>query len=134
MTTGYLALDSIVERVNVKNLANEQALRKLFGSEARFKMLLEKASSSPQIEVATIVAADGEVVNFSRKWPTPKINLSERDYFKVHRDNQTLDVLISDPVRNKGNGRSTFYLSRRLNDVNGNFIGLFCSSLRESCR
>lgn len=124
MTTGYLALDGIVERVNARAPANDMALRKIFGTEAIFQMMTDKAASSPQIDVATIVASDGEVINFTRKWPAPKINLAERDYFKAHRDNPKLDVLISDPVRNKGNGKWTFYLSRRLNDPLGNFIGL----------
>lgn len=124
MTTAYLALDGVVERIKLRTPADDADLHKLFANEATFQLLHDKAGSSPQIDVISLVASNGDIVNFSRKWPTPKINLAERDYFKAHRDNAQLDVLVSEPVRNKGNGKWTFYLSRRLNDGAGQFLGL----------
>jgi hypothetical protein len=62
--------------------------------------------------------------HFSRAYPIPPINLAERDYFKAHLNNPGLGDFISQPVRNKGNGKWTFYISRRLNDEQGQFLGL----------
>ena len=124
MTTAYLALDGIVERIKLKTPADDAALHSLFANEATFQMLHDKASSSPQLDVATIVASNGDVINFSRKWPTPKINLADRRYFMAHRDSPDMGVLVSEPLRNKGNGKWTFYLSRRLNDSAGKFLGV----------
>jgi signal transduction histidine kinase/CheY-like chemotaxis protein len=76
------------------------------------------------VDVATIVAANGDNINFSRSYPVPPINLAERDYFKAHVENPNLGDFISKPVRNKGNGKWTFYISRRLNDARGEFMGL----------
>ena len=124
MTSAYLALDGVVDRFKLRTPDDDADLRLLFANEATFQLLHDKASTSPQIDVISLVAKNGDVVNFSRKWPTPKINLAERDYFKAHRDNPKLNVLVSEPVRNKGNGKWTFYLSRRINDPAGQFLGL----------
>ena len=78
----------------------------------------------PQVDVATLVASNGEVINFTRSFPAPKINLSDRDYFQAHLNNPRVGLFISIPVRNKGNGKWVFYLSRRLNDSSGRFVGL----------
>jgi len=132
MTTAYLTLDGIVERVRKEAPADDAALRRIFGTEAIFRMMSDKATTSPQIDVATIVASNRDVINFTRSWPAPKINLADRDYFKAHRDDPKLDVLISKPVRNKGNQKWTFYISRRINDAKGQFIGLVLLGI--SCR
>jgi PAS domain S-box-containing protein len=124
MTAAWLALDGIVERIRFKTVAGDGALRAQFSDEATFQMLSDKAGSTPQIDVATIVAANGEVINFSRKWPAPKINLADRDYFQVLRDDPKKEFYLGKPVRNKGNGKWTFYLSRRLNSPGGAFLGV----------
>jgi two-component system sensor histidine kinase VicK len=124
MTTAYLALDDITERIKAKAPSDDKMLRALIGSEDFFQIMSAKAANSPQIDVATVLAQNGDVINFTRKWPAPKINLAERDYFKAHHDDAKLGVLVSDPVRNKGNGKWTFYISRRINDPQGNFIGM----------
>lgn len=124
MTTAWLALDGIVERIKLNAPANDEAMRTLFANEATFQLLRDKAASSPQFDVCTIVAKNGDVINFSRKWPTPKINLADRDYFKFHQNSTDTTIRVSEPVRNKGNGKWTFYLSRRLNDPQGQFLGV----------
>ncbi|MGV7207058.1 ATP-binding protein [Oxalobacteraceae bacterium A2-2] len=93
-------------------------------SEAFNRVLRDTISGLPQIEVATVVAADGRVLNFTRSWPAPPINLAERDYFQYHRDHPGRAPYLSKPVRNKGNGKWTFYLSRRLDHADGGFAGV----------
>ena len=49
-----------------------------------------------QIDVATIVAKNGDVINFTRSSPPPPINLSDRDYYKAHAEsNHVGDFTIS---------------------------------------
>ncbi|NEX62326.1 ATP-binding protein [Noviherbaspirillum galbum] len=123
-TTAYLALDGTVERLKELGITSESDLRAKTATKAVFEILKYKLESSPQIDVVSIVASDGELLNYSRHFPPKPINLAERDYFKAHRDNPSLDVLISAPVQNKGNGKWTFYISRRLNGEHGQFIGM----------
>ncbi|MET3134438.1 signal transduction histidine kinase/CheY-like chemotaxis protein [Oxalobacteraceae bacterium GrIS 1.11] len=122
ITAAYLVLDSIA--ATAAGIASAADLRTRMASADIYQNMRDKKGAAPQIDVATIVAANGDVINFTRSHPAPPINLADRDYFLAHVNNPDLGVFISTPVRNKGNGQWTFYLSRRLNGAHGQFIGL----------
>lgn len=124
VSSAFLVLDSIAESVQASDVSNAADLREKMGSIAHFNSMRDKTRGLPQVDVATIVAVNGDVINFTRAHPAPAINLADRDYFQAHLRQPTLGVYISAPVRNKGNGQWTFYLSRRLNSPKGEFIGL----------
>ena len=124
LTSAYLILDSIVESVQGADVGSDAQLRGRMAAPEIYAGMRDKKRAVPQIDVATIVAANGDVVNFTRSFPAPPINLADRDYFQEHVKNPNLGVFISKPVRNKGNQQWTFYLSRRLNGAHGEFIGL----------
>lgn len=124
VAAAYLILDSIGEAVQAAGVSNDRDLRALMGTAAVFQSMRDKKQGLPQVDVATIVAANGEVVNFTRSHPAPPINLSDRDYFQAHVKDPKLGVFISKPVRNKGSQAWTFYLSRRLTGPQGQFLGL----------
>jgi signal transduction histidine kinase/DNA-binding NarL/FixJ family response regulator len=122
--SAFLVLDSIAETVDANDVTTAAGLRTAMATERHFERLRDKIRGLPQVDVATIVAANGDVVNFTRGYPAPKINLADRDYFQAHVRNNKLGVYISEPVRNKGNGEWTFYLSRKLTGPHGEFIGM----------
>ncbi|MET0858470.1 MAG: ATP-binding protein [Telluria sp.] len=124
VSSAYLVLDSIAESVQASDVSNAADLRAKMASLAHFNSMRDKTRGLPQVDVATIVAANGDIINFTRSHPAPAINLAERDYFQAHLKQPNVGVYISKPVRNKGNGQWTFYLSRRLNGPQGEFIGL----------
>lgn len=122
--SAFLVLDLITERVRQSGVHNEAEFRSRMATLDMHQLLREKIQGLPQLDVATLVAANGDNINFSRSFPVPPINLAERDYFKAHQANAKLGDYISTSVRNKGNGKWTFYISRRLNDAQGQFMGL----------
>ncbi len=124
MSSAQLALDGIVEHVQDLNIHSATELRSKTRTEAMLHEMRSKITGLPQVDVATIVAANGDVINFTRSFPAPSINLSERDYFQARRDDPALGMYIGNSVRNKGNGKWVFYLSHRLNDSSGRFMGM----------
>ncbi|HMV62411.1 MAG TPA: ATP-binding protein [Rhodocyclaceae bacterium] len=124
MSATDLVLDSIVAEVDALHLHDAADLRALTRSETFHHFLKERVAGLSRADVATIVGANGEVINFTRSFPPPPINLSDRDYFKVHLADARVGTYISVPVRNKGNGKWIFYVTRRLNDAEGRFAGL----------
>lgn len=118
------ALQSIVDVLNLSKIKNEQDFIKFTSSPRQHQLLLDKTTSNSIIDVATFVDARGHVVNFSRAYPPPQIDLSDRDYFQwlsTHNDPKTF---YSVPVQNKGNGKWVFYLAKRINGANQEFLGL----------
>jgi signal transduction histidine kinase/ActR/RegA family two-component response regulator len=124
MASAYMVLDSIGELVENANVTNQAGMLSTFHNMATHQILRDRISGLPQVDVVSIVGANGDVLNFTRAFPAPAINLAERDDFVHHRDNVDPAVFLSAPVRNKGNGKWTFYISRRVNSSEGRFLGM----------
>jgi signal transduction histidine kinase/DNA-binding NarL/FixJ family response regulator len=117
-------LSRVVGEVNQAMPADEEQLRGLMADRATFEMIRQRQNDLPQLDVVSIISANGDLINFSRSHPAPAINVSDRDYFKAHRDNPALEVYLSAPVQARGSGRWTFYLTRKLKNPRGDMIGL----------
>ena len=52
------------------------------------------------------------------------INIYDREHFQTHLNANSGNMYISVPVVNRAAGVTSIFLSRRLNDVNGNFVGI----------
>ncbi len=124
MAATYMVLDRITEGIKTVGIQNAADLRSRMAIVEVYDVMRDRTASLRQIDVASIVAANGDMINFTRSYPAPPINLADRDYFQEHVRNPDLGVHISKPFRNKGNGKWTFYLSRRLNGSAGEFIGV----------
>lgn len=123
MAAADLLLDGMVERIRSHHIEDPAALRRIMSSENAFQDLLARKKALPQIDVATVTDDEGNVVSFTRHFPAPPINLADRDYFRVHREAASRGSFVSRPVRNRGNGEWTFYLSRRVSAPDGRFLG-----------
>ena len=124
ITSADLILTSVVEHVSASGIADDATLRAVMATPEVHKMLRDKASGSPQVESASIVAANGDLVNFARVYPPPPLNFADRDFFKVHTGMAKPELFISAPVKSRGGGAWTFYLSRKLTGAQGQFIGI----------
>ena len=124
MSSAYQVLDGIVDKVLEEKADSPEAFREKLGTQHIFQMLRDKTESLAQVDVATVVARNGDVLNFTRSYPPPPINLADRDYFKEQANSADAKRFISTSVHNKGNGKWVFYISRRINDSNGNMMGL----------
>ena len=124
MFSANTALLSIVEILERARISDEKSYQDFASKKAQFDLLQERTSSNSILDVSTFVAADGRVLNFSRSYPPPPINLADRDYFRYLSTNNDTNTYYSIPVRNKGNGKWVFYLAKRLNDKNDQFLGV----------
>lgn len=118
------ALKSIHDVIEIAKIDNEKSYREFASKKAQFDLLQEKTKSNSILDVSTFVANDGRVLNFSRSYPPPDINLGDRDYFKYLSSHRDSSIYYSAPVNNKGNGKWVFYLAQRLNGSDGEFLGI----------
>ncbi|MDU2926371.1 hybrid sensor histidine kinase/response regulator, partial [Bradyrhizobium sp.] len=92
-------------------------------------LLKEKIAGLPQIDAVTLIDAQGRLLNFSRYWPIPDVNISDRDYFKALKGDSALRSYVSTPVQNRGDGTWNIYFARRLDDGKGEFMGLLLGAM-----
>ncbi|GIL39727.1 two-component sensor histidine kinase [Rhodospirillales bacterium TMPK1] len=98
-------------------------------SRATHAVLADLQAGLPQLSALSLVSASGEVLSFSRRWPTPLIRVDDRDYFIAMRDDPKLLRFISAPVQNRGSGTWTFYIAHRLRRADGAFGGVALAAI-----
>ncbi len=118
------ALDSIMDVIRIEKIKNEDQFREFSHKKNQYELLKEKTGSNPLLDVTTLVGSDSLVLNFSRSYPAPDINLSDCDYYQYFRDHDDHSTFYSNPVRNKSNGKWVFYLARRVNGEGDKFLGI----------
>lgn len=78
----------------------------------------------------TFLDTRGNVVATSLDIDVTGQNYAERDYFKIHLDNANGNrPYIGAPVRGKYTGKKLFFVSRRVENAKGEFIGVLLAPL-----
>ncbi|WP_428246564.1 ATP-binding protein [Ferrovibrio sp.] len=129
LTAASIVLESVADDVKRADARTPEQFRQLLSGRDTFDRLVQRAGVVPQVDVATVVALNGDVLNFTRSYPPPPINLADRDYFKAHFQGSGLALFVSAPVRNRGTGAYTFYLSRAILAPDGQIIGMVLTGI-----
>jgi signal transduction histidine kinase/DNA-binding response OmpR family regulator len=124
-----LILSNINDYMTTQGVIDSASYEAAMKGEDTFKFLQGKLAGLPQLEAITMITAQGKLINFSRYWPIPDVNVSDRDYFSVLRDSPSLLTYIGKPVQNRGTGTWNIYIARRVNGLNGEFGGLILAAM-----
>jgi signal transduction histidine kinase/ActR/RegA family two-component response regulator len=125
-----LLLVSVAERIAAEGVVDDATLATRMGGQDVHRLLMEKLSGVPQADAITIINSHGQLLNFSRDWPIPDVNVVDRDYFKALSNDSSLKTFISVPVQNRGTGTWTIFLARRVNGPRGEFLGLVLGAMK----
>ncbi len=88
------------------------------------EVLANRAAGVPQVRLMTIVDAQGVQRHRSRGSPPPHLDVSDRSYFRAHRDGTVPGLFISEPLVTRSESRVGIVLARRLDDGKGQFAGV----------
>ena len=119
-----LVLNETRQKIVESGVTNSESFDSRMGAESIHRFLQLELKGVPQAEALIMVDADGRVINYSRQWPVQPINVSDRDFFQYLRDHDDAQPFISVPVKAHATQERTFYISRRVNDSQGNFLGI----------
>jgi signal transduction histidine kinase/DNA-binding response OmpR family regulator len=124
-----LVLSSVGDYLGRNGVTDSASYQSIMSHQVTHFLLKEKITGLPQVDAITMINAQAKLINFSRYWPIPDVNVSDRDYFKALKADPNLETFISAPVQNRGNGTWNIYIARRLNDPNGEFMGLLLGAM-----
>lgn len=122
--TAHVVLDTVADLLEKFQISNEDDFRTKMTTKEVFKIIQDRKMGMTQIDVVSVIDRNGNNINFSRYYPVKGINLAERDYVIAHNIDPDLPFYVSNSVRNKGNGKWTFYLSKKVFDTEKRFVGL----------
>ena len=124
-----LVQTAILERLQTRDIRTPDEFRQRMSTIAVHEALRNQVSALPHLEAITVIDTDGNLVNFSRSWPIPKINVADRDYFKALQDDPLLTRFFSAPVQSRGSGSWTIFLARRISGPDHTFLGLLLAAV-----
>ena len=119
-----LTLSIISDYVARQDVNDSQALQRKLAGQETHRWLTDKKTGMMHVDAIALISAHGKLINFSRYWPIPEVDVSDRDYFQVMKAAPDLETFISKPFQSKATGIWMISLARRLNAPDGEFMGL----------
>jgi signal transduction histidine kinase len=133
-TTNYsAAFEEQIRRVLNSVAAASEILKKRIEIEGRAFDLSQWSHYVPDLAASTIqvaiIGADGRLVATSLERNPKPIDLSDREHFRVQRDDANLGLYVGKPVRGRVSKKITIQVTRRLQAADGSFGGVLVFSL-----
>ncbi|MBP2307375.1 response regulator [Azospirillum melinis] len=127
-----LTVSGIAGQIPLENRRSPEAFSQLRTDRQVYEILKAKASSLPQMEALSLIAADGTLINSTRQFPAPVLDLSKRDYYQALKDADPGRAYLSRPMQSLITREWTLYIARRVNDPDGGLAGLVVGVIRLS--
>lgn len=129
------SVDLALQTARAELLANAGASPDGFAafaaSREAHQLLLDQLRNLPLADAVVLVNAAGSVVNWSRSWPAPPIEVADRDYFRQfaasHAEHR--GAFISRPLISRGGHRWTLFLARRITAADGRLLGVILTGI-----
>jgi hypothetical protein len=100
-----------------------------FNRRSLFRSLVRYRHRLPQVFNIAIADERGQVLVSTAAWPTPDVNVADRDYFNGARARSDNGLSTSVPIDNRINRTRTIVFARRLEGPSGNFLGIVYASV-----
>ena len=124
-----LVLQEVQAVVRAASVDNPGQFEHAIGTEDIHRFLADRLKVLPQVDVIGLIDTNGKLINGSRSWPMPAVDLSDRDYFQYWRDHDEPGLFISAPVASRVTNARSFVLSRRIDGPGGALLGLVISQI-----
>jgi diguanylate cyclase (GGDEF)-like protein/PAS domain S-box-containing protein len=91
--------------------------------------LRDKAGGMPYVGSLAIFNARGQLINFSRQWPIPDVNVTNEDYFKALKTGPGMRSFLGEPVRDYATGSWVIHLAHKISGPNDEFLGVISAAI-----
>jgi diguanylate cyclase (GGDEF)-like protein len=127
-----LVQSSVIEKIQALGItSSEDYARRMSGQDVHL-MLKASTSGVVQAYAISLINSDGRLINFSRSWPAPEIDVADRTFFKAIKSGPRVTSYISESSHNRTDGAWTLFLARRVTAANGEFLGLVLGAVELS--
>jgi len=127
-----LVLNEIQERLENLGARTQDNYGHLQQDKNTYHSLTDSLSRLSQAALIALIDKNGRVVTTTQKWPTPSIDLTNRDYFQHFKNNDDRGVYVGTPVNDHTTGLETIFFGKRINDSNNAFLGMIVVGVRLS--
>ena len=125
-----LVISSVAGAVAPEGVNNRASFEQKMAGHDVHLLFREKMTGLPVIDAVTVINGDGKVINTSRPWPVPAVDVSDRDYFRAMKEDPSVKTYIGQPVQNRVTGSWVILMARRVTAANGEFLGIILGAIR----
>jgi diguanylate cyclase (GGDEF)-like protein len=125
-----LVFNDIQERLENLGARTQDNFGHLQQDKNTYDSLLDNLSHLSQAALISLIDKNGQVVIVTQKWPTPPIDLTNRDYFQHFKNSDDKGIYVGNPVADHTTGLETIFFAKRINDSNNEFLGLIVVGVR----
>src|SRR5258708_3947808 len=118
------SLAAMQERLVALQEASPEQFRDAVRSAETHQALADRVARLPQASIFAIVSPEGHTVSDSKEWPAPDIDISDREFFVVHKARTQLGLYVSPLLTSRGDQSKMLFFSRRVETRQGEFLGL----------
>ena len=116
----------IINQFNLRRITSPEDFKREMSGDDTHQMLKSRTGAFSYLGNLTLLDSEGDLINWSRSWPVPRVNFADRSYFHELKSSASPDQKYVDVVHSRMSGRWTTILSRKLVGRNGEFLGIFC--------
>jgi diguanylate cyclase (GGDEF)-like protein len=125
-----LVLNEIQERLENLGARTQDNFGHLQQDKNTYHSLTDSLSHLSQAALIALIDKNGRVVTTTQKWPTPTIDLTNRDYFQHFKNNNDKGIYVGKPVNDHTTGLETIFFGKRINDSSNAFLGMIIVGVR----
>lgn len=127
-----LVAKSMADWIDDNRIETPEQFRRIMGEKHYFDAMRDRIVGQPQIGVALIIAANGDVVNTTRVWPPSPINVADLEWFRKAMEPEATMLSLSATAIGRASGRPRFYVSRKMVSATGELLGVVAVGLEAS--
>jgi signal transduction histidine kinase/CheY-like chemotaxis protein/HPt (histidine-containing phosphotransfer) domain-containing protein len=124
-----LVLSGIAHMAAGNGVVDAASFDRILSSREMHDTMRERLIGLPQLNALILYGIDGHVVNTTRSWPAPALDVSTADYFRSIIDDPAADMLITAPFQYKTDRKWTAFLIRKMRDPSGRAVGLIVAAI-----
>ena len=124
--------DDLIGHLGEQEVESRAQLHAAMGTPAIHVLLQARISALPQVDWFSIIDDAGQLVNTSRTWPVPDINISDRTTFRVLSAPQGPSFFVGEPAASARTGNIAIPLATRFTTRDGRFLGLVQGAMEQS--
>ncbi|MFG1371815.1 EAL domain-containing protein [Xanthobacter oligotrophicus] len=124
--------DDLIGHMREQEIESPGQLRAMMGTQAVHVLLRARISALPQVGWFSVVDDTGQLVNSSRAWPVPDVNISDRPAFRELSAPQGPRLFVGEPAASPRTGGISITLATRFTTGDGRFLGLVQGALEQS--
>ena len=124
-----LVLSSVSDWIHDEDIQTQEQFYTVMRERRFFLAMRDRVVGVPQIGMAVIASANGDVLNSLSGWPAITANLADREAFRSALDPAAPRLLLSASTKGLNDGPWRFFLSRKLTARSGEVLGVIGAGL-----